>query len=1648
MPTRDQVVQVPFVGSIDEYTDPDQLKPPGMQNLVNCVVRKAGRIEKREGFVYLQDLGAPTEPAKPFGGAATVMPTEHEALGTHSGQDGSKLLLASNNTLFEYVGTDPAHGFREVNRIPSCVGTLRPVTTSGGEVIEVESMLDDTGAYRCTAWVLGVRNGQDMTNDTAVSNQPDNTDGIYVSLQNEADGSFVIPPTRIGASILLRQVCDLRMCKVRTDVTTSNRSFVIAWRTAYVGVQACVVDMVTVALQPIASLVSPATWQTNARFHRSFDVVGVPGQPRLVLAYCEPAAAGVSSDVNLATFSINGGGAFTQIATLSNLMATVNAVGTAGAYSWDNFASRGVVLEADPQSASDIRVAIRATYFTTAATPVLDGKMVLTRFGVSVGSPDVITATFDDFAWMHRVGFQTDDNMVQFVSTVSTLAYSRSARSVQEFVNPAPGTTTGWVYGSPIITGQFFDGSVQAYVGLVRDSNGRTFKINSVLDDGLFQFNLPFPSVAHGYPSNGVADITAPVAAGTPLVAGQVQINKQQITRITSPGPVFVNAALADQEVYARLQVGGVTWAYAILKFDNTGTYQRGIIYNGLPGNPAAASPGSFAVSDFDVGTTPAGPWTTNYVCAAGNFAVHDDLNTTASYTGGSVAIDYADQTRPVLQTSFDSALPPEACVHRWDVKNVSGDSVFAFSSTSAGTSSSPNGDNPLGYASPFAQNNFFEVYLWDGTARKDLNDYNGGNTQTLVTAIGGPWRMLSSLCERDGRLYCVITPSGDDYQRSAFLVSFEIPATLVVMGTPKPTSFGGGIVFSEGFRYVENPGLFVESVNMPRTGGIPLNVPRMLNSTGAMTVGMVRQSATGAAGDVFSTAYDFDAHKWRSIKQWSDYSVINGGVVSSFDGESCSEVSMLMWPQRDMTSIAYERVPTRLYTPAGDKTLAGAAPFSYALTFDAGAGDILGPLLWNIKRPWFAYEAGFKNAYGQTVENSPDVMYWSLVATRWGGQFDKSYETVYSDPRTLQVSSVGKLGGSTGLVDAAPQHYYGRYQIGSLVKAFVNAKYTTICSWAPRATSLDVDTGASPAQLAFFEDECKYEPTVANGDFLSRWCYEAVDATGRIMRSAPSIATTFTVCFTGYAKSASLTTDLMDGGNVEEYRYGFFVPRMELTNRLKTAETDARRTVLQPYFTAEPFSTVFYKVPYTNFLPQMQTSFTVPRNATRGVVPFSSQAATGVGQLGLVTNNLKCFDGPQRDYNGLLTQPVLYTVGGGLDNVPPPSALCMTVHQNRLVLGGADDATVVWFSKELSPVDAPGFNDALTIQIEDGGAVTGLASLESILVVFKRNMTWLVPGDMPDDTGANINRGYISNALGTPIRMPHGIGCIDHRSVIETPVGVFFRSERTIELLAKDMSITPIGLKLDDTLTQRSEVCAALHNAKDTEVWFALRIPGSTQPPFFVVYNYQAGVWSKHTVNTTDVSGFTLPMTIMEGSVHFASTWDGGGSQPQQTVVYRQVESQFFDVAPNGKYYVQMFWRTAPISLNEVQGFQRLKRLRVFGSPIPTLSTGAAQVREPHGASFTIQTDYATSGANDGDQVATWTEAESTAVYGVQNREVYEIHLREQKGQAVTLQYTETPPSDVASLAHGYGTAFSNMAFVVGLKDGLDKRITPGAKH
>lgn len=1654
MPTRDQIVQVPFVGGIDESSDPDQLQPPGMDSLVNAVVRKPGRIEKREGFSFINKIGTTNVPAGAFGGSDTYLPPYYpEALASHNDEEGSRLVVAAADTLYEYVGQSANKGWRQVNELPACYGTLKPIDATGGTITETESVC--IGNLRFTSWIIGVRNGQDMTNDSAINSQTLPDAGLYISVQRIDNGAFVTAPTRItdpgGSS--MGSCSDLRMCKAPPQSDAAG-GVIVFWRAIKVALLGLVV-LSDGSIQPTRNILAFA----GRNYHRSYDITYYPNGKYLMLFACDAESVAFNETVTVTPYTVTATGVFSAFAAPWDFFTAIGASGVNATYTWVNSKVRGVVVEADPDG-TQIAFSVRALYKKLGGD-LIDGKMIVGALNVLTPPAYGLSVTSQAFGVVNKIGFKTDESLVSsFTGAPGSKAKSSSVTMRTDIVHP--NSNLGPSANNILITGTFSDGTVEVYYAdgvqsfQRKYTNLRPYK----WAESPYSSNYLQTKQTHTYEgTSGKAIINAPVPQAAAFPAGTVKINKQQITRLVF-NPAYTQAAAAGYLVTADLY-RGVKYCTAMMAFNGAGNLIAATITDGNPGSPVAVDPSPGGIDIFDwfvisstyIGTGVPGPAPTGlYAFGAGNMTAHADLNSSSPYTSVVIGEDIAGKTEIESQTYFDTLFPPERCVHRWDVvsQGTSPNRILlALSSTSAGVTSNPNADVPLGYASPFAENNFFEVYEYPNAgAGVLLNTYAYGTTQYLVAALGGPWRLIGGLTKYPftalnnlQKYYCVITPSGDDYQRSAFLVSFTRPAQLRSVTSPDTVSTNPESFYPtgvEGYRYSGNSGVFVESLNMPRTAAVPLNVPRMsafdtsLTFEGvSLSVAAIRQGQDTSGSEVFGIDYTFKPHQWRSIKSWGDYSVINGGIVTLFDGSGANEISMLLWPQRDLTSVAYERAPTKLYSVDPNSTQQYASTQNGPNAFGNPAGA---PYLRNISRPWFAYEAGFNNAYG--IRNNREVdMSWGLMSTYWGGKATDSFEAVYTDPRMLQVSQFSKPSPAAGLAETATQHYYGRYQSGYSTGEVTTLGNSRLVIWAPRSAPGVATPAAS-----------NYSPIVANGDFLIRWCYEVVDGTGRVARSAPSQACTFTIC-------ASIRYDKDQyGGVVDEYRYGFYVPRLELTNRLKTAESDSKRVVMQPYVTAEPFSTVFYKMPFSNFLDGYAGSFIVDRNVTRGVVRYASAPKDTFGQLGIVTNNFKCFDGPQKEYNGVLTQPTLYTVGGTLDNVPPPSALCMTVHQNRLVLGGADDATVVWFSKELSPVDAPGFNDAFTIQIEDGGPITGVASLESMLVVFKRDSAWILPGDMPDDTGAAINRGYVSNTLGTPVRMPHGIGCVDHRSVVETPVGIFFKSRRSIELLSRDMSITPVGLKVDDLLTQYPLSCIGVHNARETEVSFSVsgEVDGIGFAHRILVYNYRTDTWAEHQVPEANSVMNALPVGVISGDVCFAASWSDfpEPTLPSQTVVYRQTQNKFFDVRPDGRQYVVMRGRTAPISLNNIQGFQRVKRIRLIGDPIPTVRTGATQAREPHGMNIILQTDYALAGDNDGYQEVSWTVAQVAAVYDVQSREIFEIHVKEQKGQKITVDFTEVAPANINTLGHGYGTAFSNMALVVGLKTGLDKRITSEAKH
>lgn len=91
-----------------------------------------------------------------------------------------------------------------------------------------------------------------------------------------------------------------------------------------------------------------------------------------------------------------------------------------------------------------------------------------------------------------------------------------------------------------------------------------------------------------------------------------------------------------------------------------------------------------------------------------------------------------------------------------------------------------------------------------------------------------------------------------------------------------------------------------------------------------------------------------------------------------------------------------------------------------------------------------------------------------------------------------------------------------------------------------------------------------------------------------------------------------------------------------------------------------------------------------------------------------------------------------------------------------------SDPKSALAWSEQGDPRNFPAANVTM-FDPNDGDELTGIGRLGSYLVVFKRRKTWLVY-----DLDTSANR-----------QLSAGIGCISHRSIVETPHGLLFMSER-----------------------------------------------------------------------------------------------------------------------------------------------------------------------------------------------------------------------------------------------------------------------------
>lgn len=346
----------------------------------------------------------------------------------------------------------------------------------------------------------------------------------------------------------------------------------------------------------------------------------------------------------------------------------------------------------------------------------------------------------------------------------------------------------------------------------------------------------------------------------------------------------------------------------------------------------------------------------------------------------------------------------------------------------------------------------------------------------------------------------------------------------------------------------------------------------------------------------------------------------------------------------------------------------------------------------------------------------------------------------------------------------------------------------------------------------------------------------------------------------------------------------------------------------------------------------------------------------------------------------------LLYTTGGALPEVAPPGFTDIITHRGRL-FGVSGDRKTIWFSKRFTDDDTvfPGFNELLTIRAEH--PVVGLASHDTLLLIFTTRGIYFVDGDGPDATG-------VQGTYDNPRRMNADVEGYTADSIVSTSVGTFFQASDSKLYLVRGLEVIYIGRAVEDTLAAYPVIQASFVLEKQRHVRFVCTDAGKTAG---VVLSMDLDLkqWSKFTYGFVPVHGCVcndkMALVASNGSV-----W--------------RESSSFYDEGRTGtKSWVAMQLETAWMSFAEAAGAQFVRRINTV-----------AERRSAHGMTMELAIDYASYA-----QTATFAEADVTTNLGRVN-----VHVGAQNGmncrnRAIRVRLTDTAP---ATYGTGEGSWWSGL--------------------
>lgn len=476
---------------------------------------------------------------------------------------------------------------------------------------------------------------------------------------------------------------------------------------------------------------------------------------------------------------------------------------------------------------------------------------------------------------------------------------------------------------------------------------------------------------------------------------------------------------------------------------------------------------------------------------------------------------------------------------------------------------------------------------------------------------------------------------------------------------------------------------------------------------------------------------------------------------------------------------------------------------------------------------------------------------------------------------------------------------------------------------------------------------------SLSDGTYQVVFLYEWTDNYGQIHRSAPSVPVSIAVSGGGSSQKITATC-----------------PTLRLTAKDGTTRTNVS---LVGYIT-EAAGEIFYRF----------TSITSPtfNDITADTVAVDATVVT-------ISNEL------------------LYTTGGVLDNMPPPACSCIEVFKNRLVVGGLEDEIGFFHSKEFKDDYAVEFSDEFKKNAEpDGGDLTAFAVLDDKLLCLKGSRFYYTYGDGPNDLGEGQSFAELTFQTAD-------IGCDVQVSIVRMPRGIMLKTGKGIYVIDAGMNTIYIGADVE-AFNDKTITSAVLVDDLNQ-----VRFTCSDGP--MLIYDYEAQQWS------------TIPNLQSYGAVMSKQGYvllkTNGKILKENATKYRDDQSSYGMTVETG-------W----IALDGIGGFQRVYRAYFLGD-----------YYSPHKLRVSIAYDYSPAWVDQfiydpveeleistyGDD-SPYGEPEDGVFGGDFSSYRFEAHLKQQKCEAIKFKIEEIVSTSTEGNQRGLN--ISDIALLVGIKGGLSK--------